>query len=124
MPRASSARHGIGLPALDLFALVPGLTAVDIDHDCCGIAGTYGLKKEKYDIAMAVGSAAVREGPGRHRRRRDTGDLRFRDVPLADRARRRRRRSTHPVEILAEAYAAADAGSSASPAVAAGVDAS
>ena len=22
---------------------------------CCGIAGTYGLKAEKYDIAMAVG---------------------------------------------------------------------
>src|SRR5659263_264706 len=41
--------HGIGLPALDLFALVPGLEAVDMDHDCCGIAGTYGLKREKYD---------------------------------------------------------------------------
>ena len=41
---------------MDLFALVPGLTAVDLDHDCCGIAGTYGLKKEKYDIAMAVGA--------------------------------------------------------------------
>ena len=57
--------HGIGLPALDLFALVPGLRARDMDHDCCGIAGTYGLKKEKYDIAMAVGSAVfagVREG--------------------------------------------------------------
>jgi glycerol-3-phosphate dehydrogenase subunit C len=48
--------HGIGLPAMDLFALVPGLTAVDYDHDCCGIAGTYGLKREKYDIAMNVGA--------------------------------------------------------------------
>ena len=48
--------HGIGLPALDLFALVPGLRARDMDHDCCGIAGTYGMKKEKYDIAMKVGA--------------------------------------------------------------------
>ena len=48
--------HGIGLPALDLFALIPGLRAEDMDHDCCGIAGTYGLKKEKYDSAMAVGA--------------------------------------------------------------------
>ena len=48
--------HGIGFPALELFALVPGLRAEDMDHDCCGIAGTYGLKKEKYDIAMAVGA--------------------------------------------------------------------
>ncbi len=47
--------HGIGLPALDLFALVPGLRAKDMDHDCCGIAGTYGMKKEKYPIAMKVG---------------------------------------------------------------------
>jgi glycerol-3-phosphate dehydrogenase subunit C len=23
---------------------------------CCGIAGTYGLKREKYDIAMKVGA--------------------------------------------------------------------
>ena len=27
--------HGIGLPAMDLFALVPGLRAADMDHDCC-----------------------------------------------------------------------------------------
>ena len=47
--------HGIGLPAMDLFELIPGLRAVDMDHDCCGIAGTYGLKREKYDIAMKVG---------------------------------------------------------------------
>jgi glycerol-3-phosphate dehydrogenase subunit C len=47
--------HGIGKPALDLFALVPGLRAIELDTDCCGIAGTYGLKKEKYEISMAVG---------------------------------------------------------------------
>ena len=48
--------HGIGLPALDLFALVPGLAAEDMDHDCCGVAGTYGLKEEKYQVAMDVGA--------------------------------------------------------------------
>ncbi|HEY8673845.1 MAG TPA: anaerobic glycerol-3-phosphate dehydrogenase subunit C [Candidatus Dormibacteraeota bacterium] len=47
--------HGIGKPALDLLALVPDLTMVELDADCCGIAGTYGLKTEKYEIAMAVG---------------------------------------------------------------------
>ena len=41
-----------------------------MDHDCCGVAGTYGLKKEKYDIAMAVGeplfagSVRPRSAPG------------------------------------------------------------
>ncbi len=53
--------HGIGKPAMELFALIPGLNAVDLDIDCCGIAGTYGLKKEKYDISMAVGDQLFKE---------------------------------------------------------------
>jgi glycerol-3-phosphate dehydrogenase subunit C len=53
--------HGIGTPALDLLALVPGLRARQVDAVCCGIAGTYGLKREKYDIAMAVGEPVFRQ---------------------------------------------------------------
>jgi glycerol-3-phosphate dehydrogenase subunit C len=48
--------HGIGKPALDLFALVPELRVVENDASCCGVAGTYGLKKEKYAISMDVGA--------------------------------------------------------------------
>lgn len=48
--------HGIGKPALDLMALVPGLEVIESDANCCGVAGTYGLKREKYDIAMKVGA--------------------------------------------------------------------
>src|SRR3954471_18832219 len=47
--------HGIGKPALGLMALVPQLRIVENDATCCGIAGTYGLKREKYEIAMDVG---------------------------------------------------------------------
>ena len=53
--------HGIGKPALDLLALVPGLRVIELDVDCCGIAGTYGLKREKYDIAMQVGDQLFRD---------------------------------------------------------------
>ncbi|HEX2049347.1 MAG TPA: anaerobic glycerol-3-phosphate dehydrogenase subunit C [Actinomycetota bacterium] len=52
--------HGVGSPALDLFALVPGLRVVEQEAECCGIAGTYGLKKDKYDVAMAVGAPLFR----------------------------------------------------------------
>ena len=78
--------HGIGLPALDLFALVPGLEAIDLDHDCCGIAGTYGLKSEKYDIAMAVGAPLFErvQSSGANQVACDFGNL-----PLADRGRDR-----------------------------------
>jgi glycerol-3-phosphate dehydrogenase subunit C len=48
--------HGVGKPALDLMALVPELQVIENDAVCCGVAGTYGLKREKYDIAMKVGS--------------------------------------------------------------------
>ncbi len=47
--------HGVGTPAMELMDLVPGLRATQADAVCCGIAGTYGLKAEKYDIAMEVG---------------------------------------------------------------------
>lgn len=47
--------QGMGMPAADLLRLIPGLTVVDSNATCCGIAGTYGLKTEKYEIAQAVG---------------------------------------------------------------------
>jgi glycerol-3-phosphate dehydrogenase subunit C len=47
--------HGIGKPALDLMALVPELKVIENDATCCGVAGTYGLKHEKFGIAMDVG---------------------------------------------------------------------
>lgn len=47
--------HQIGKPALDLFALIPGLQVRELTARCCGIAGTYGLKAEKHAISMAVG---------------------------------------------------------------------
>ena len=47
--------HWVGKPALELLALVPGLEVTEMNARCCGIAGTYGLKVEKYDISMAVG---------------------------------------------------------------------
>ncbi|MBI3962553.1 MAG: anaerobic glycerol-3-phosphate dehydrogenase subunit C [Deinococcus sp.] len=47
--------QGIGRPFIDLLNALPGVEVVDLDAGCCGIAGTYGLKKEKYDLAMKMG---------------------------------------------------------------------
>jgi glycerol-3-phosphate dehydrogenase subunit C len=92
--------HGIGKPALDLMALVPELRVVEMDATCCGIAGTYGLKKEKYDIAMAVGAGLFDQiravGP---------------DLTVCDSETCRWHiehatgvRNVHPIEILHRAY--------------------
>lgn len=53
--------QGLGLPGLDLLQSLPGVTAFSADEirpdaGCCGISGSYGFKKEKYDIAMKVGT--------------------------------------------------------------------
>ena len=93
--------HGIGLPALDLFALVPGLRVQDMDHDCCGVAGTYGLKREKYDIAMAVGADLFEriESGDATQVACDSETCRWQIEAATG------RRVRHPVEILADAYA-------------------
>lgn len=48
--------HRLGLPALDMMERVPELEVVQSLAACCGVAGTYGYKEEKYDIAMKVGA--------------------------------------------------------------------
>jgi glycerol-3-phosphate dehydrogenase subunit C len=47
--------HKVGSPAMDVLAMIPGITLHESHARCCGIAGTYGYKKEKYDIAMQIG---------------------------------------------------------------------
>ena len=47
--------HRIGLPARDILSHIPQLVLATSHVPCCGIAGTYGLKTEKYPIAMDVG---------------------------------------------------------------------
>ncbi len=49
--------HRIGFPSLDILNLIPDLKIVPSKADCCGIAGTYGYKKEKYEIAMDIGES-------------------------------------------------------------------
>jgi len=47
--------HRLGRLALDVLDLIPELQVEDSKAACCGIAGTYGYKTEKYEIGMAVG---------------------------------------------------------------------
>jgi len=45
----------IGLPALEILRLIPGLRIDNIEADCCGLGGTFGFKKEKYQISQEIG---------------------------------------------------------------------
>jgi len=46
---------GIGLPVLEILRLIPGLKIYNIEADCCGMGGTFGFKKEKYEISQEIG---------------------------------------------------------------------
>jgi len=46
---------GIGLPAVEILRLVPGLQLDNIEADCCGMGGAFGFKKEKYEISQEIG---------------------------------------------------------------------
>lgn len=44
-----------------LLRLIPGLELTILDSGCCGIAGTYGFKKENYKTSQAIGAAIFRQ---------------------------------------------------------------
>ncbi|MBN2556937.1 MAG: anaerobic glycerol-3-phosphate dehydrogenase subunit C [Anaerolineales bacterium] len=56
-PPCQLRNHGVGMPALQVLRLIPGLTVNLSEEACCGVAGTYGAKSEKYEIARAVGQS-------------------------------------------------------------------
>jgi glycerol-3-phosphate dehydrogenase subunit C len=47
--------QGIGRPGLELLQSLGGIEVKDADAGCCGLSGSYGFKREKYEIAQAVG---------------------------------------------------------------------
>ncbi len=94
--------HRIGKPAINILTLIPGLDLRESMARCCGIAGTYGFKAEKYQIAMDVGEELfqfVREqGADIQYTSCDSETCRWQlehgtQVP-----------SRHPIEVLAAAY--------------------
>lgn len=48
-------RLGWSIYTIELLKLIPGLQLTVLDLNCCGIAGTYGFKKENYKYSQAIG---------------------------------------------------------------------
>lgn len=48
--------QGIGTPSVRLLRLIPGIHVDDLDAGCCGLSGSFEFKKEKYQLAMQIGS--------------------------------------------------------------------
>lgn len=41
--------------SIELLKMIPGVELTVLDGGCCGMAGTYGFKKENYDVSQAIG---------------------------------------------------------------------
>ena len=50
-------RLGWGIFSERLLRMIPGVELTVLDPSCCGIAGTYGFKKENYASSQAIGEA-------------------------------------------------------------------
>lgn len=46
---------GWGIFSTELIKMIPGVEFKMLDSNCCGIAGTYGFKKENYKVSQAIG---------------------------------------------------------------------
>ena len=47
--------QGIGRPWLRILRAIPDVQVEEMAAECCGMAGTFGFKKEKYRISMDIG---------------------------------------------------------------------
>ena len=50
----------IGRPSVRLLSRIPGVKVTEIDEGCCGMAGTYGMKKANYERSMGIGAGLIR----------------------------------------------------------------
>jgi len=49
-------RMGWAIYSIELLRMIPGLELHVLEQNCCGIAGTYGFKKENYERSQAIGA--------------------------------------------------------------------
>jgi Fe-S oxidoreductase len=52
---------GITKEPVELLRLIPGVKTQPFSDQCCGIAGTFGLKKKNYDLSMMIGEKLFKE---------------------------------------------------------------
>lgn len=47
--------------SIELLKMIPSVELTVLDSQCCGIAGTYGFKKENYETSQAIGEGLFRQ---------------------------------------------------------------
>lgn len=52
---------GWSIYSTSLMRMIPGVQLTILDSQCCGIAGTYGFKKENYEVSQKIGETLFRQ---------------------------------------------------------------
>ena len=52
---------GWAIYSTSLMRMIPGVQLTMLDSQCCGIAGTYGFKKENYEVSQKIGETIFRQ---------------------------------------------------------------
>ncbi len=91
--------QNIGFKSRDLMQLIPG-TSVQLIEKCAAIDGTWGLKRQYFDLSLKVAEPLLREIRG------GNPDLTVSDCPLAGLQIEQalQRKSVHPMQVLERAY--------------------
>lgn len=83
-----------------LLELIPGLRVERVDKGCCGFDGTFGFKKQTFDLSNQVGAELFAWVKATQASQAIT-DCPLCELQIADGAQVR---TAHPVEVLARAY--------------------
>jgi anaerobic glycerol-3-phosphate dehydrogenase C subunit len=52
---------GVVKEPVELLHLIPGMKVKELSDGCCGLVGTFGMKKKNFDLSMAIGKRLFKE---------------------------------------------------------------
>jgi glycerol-3-phosphate dehydrogenase subunit C len=91
---------GVVKEPVELLRLIPGVNVQVFSDGCCGLVGTFGMKKKNFDLSMAVGKRLFKEivDSGVNEVSTSCGACKLQILQGT------RREAIHPVSLLALAY--------------------
>jgi anaerobic glycerol-3-phosphate dehydrogenase C subunit len=91
---------GVVKEPVELLRLIPGVSVQAFSDGCCGLVGTFGMKKNNFDLSMAIGKRLFQE----------IADSGVKEISTSCGACKlqilqgTRREAVHPISLLASAY--------------------
>jgi len=52
---------GVVKEPVELLRLIPGIKVKEFSDGCCGLVGTFGMKRKNFDLSMAIGERLFKE---------------------------------------------------------------